>query len=417
MYDILLCLVSLIALPKLLYQMAFHKKYRNSLKQRLGIGFPEIEKGNKKLIWVHAVSMGEAKAVAALARELKKRSDNDAILLFSTVTETGLAEGEKELPEADYHVFLPLDFSWIIRPIIRRVRPDQVIVCETDYWYNFLSSSQNAGARLSVVNGKISERSMHRLLKFPKFTKRLFCLIDKFCVQSHHYRERFLKLGIPEEKIAITGNIKFDNSFPKLTEEELVEWKSKFGIRPEDHVLVAGSTHDPEERIILDACFEVWKDDPHLKILIVPRHPERFNEVAQLLKKRGVKFSRYSEGVSHEAPVILVDAMGVLLQCYQAATLAIVAGSFTPKVGGHNIVEPCWYGVPVLFGPYLYSQPELLELVQEYGAGVQVEPEHLSDEIKGLLSEPKRRKALGAAGIHLADSLQGATERTLVEIA
>ena len=412
MYDVLLFLISLFALPKLLYQMAFHKKYRNSMKQRLGIGFPEIKKGDKKLIWVHAVSMGETKAIATLAKELKKQSDN-IILLFSTVTETGMAEGRKSIPEADHHVFLPFDFNWIINPIIKRVRPDKLILCETDFWFNFLRSSKNSGAHVSVVNGKISESSMLRFLRFPVFSKRLFPLVDCFCVQSKHYRDRFQKLGIPKEKITVTGNIKFDSDFPKLSDKELDTWKSKLGIRPGDHVLVAGSTHDPEEKMILDSCTEVWKTDPRLKVLIVPRHPERFDEVAQLLKKRGIEYSRYSLESNHETPVVLVDAMGVLRQCYQLSTLAIVAGSFTPKVGGHNILEPCWYGVPVLFGPHLHSQPELLDLVNEYGAGIQVEPNKLSEAIKELLLDPDKRKALGASGARLVNDLKGATQKTL----
>lgn len=415
MYDLFLFLIALVALPKLLFQMAFHKKYRNSLMQRFGIGFPKIEKGNRKLIWVHAVSMGETKAIASLAKQLKKES-GDAVLIFSTVTETGLAEGKKSLPEADYHVFLPFDFAWIINPIVKQVKPDQVILCETDFWYNFLRTSKKVGAHIAVVNGKISERSMNRFMKFRSFTDKVFAQIDRFCVQSSHYRDRFLKLGVPEEKIVVTGNIKFDSHFPKLSSEELLEWKGKLGIKPDDHVLVAGSTHDPEEKIILDACKEVWKADPHLKVLIVPRHPERFDEVAQLLKRRGVEFSRYSEDCSHETPVVLVDAMGVLRQCYQLATLAIVAGSYTPKVGGHNIVEPCWYGVPVLFGPHLHSQPELLEIVKEYHAGWQVEKEQLAESIKTLLLDPKQREELGGSGTRLVTDLKGATKKTLTNL-
>lgn len=412
MYDFLLMIISLIVLPKLLYQMAFHKKYRNNLKQRLGIGFPEINKGDKKLIWIHAVSMGETKAIATLAKQLKQQSE-DTILLFSTVTETGFAEGKKSLPEADFHVFLPFDFKWIIKPIIKRVCPDRVILCETDFWYNFLRSSKCVGAETAVVNAKISERSMRRFLKFPNYTKKLFSLVDRFCVQSKHYRDRFLQLDIPEDKITVTGNIKFDSQFPKLSPEELINWKGKLGIHPEDHVLVAGSTHEPEEKIILEACAEVWEKDPRLKVLIVPRHPERFDEVAQLLNKRGVEYSRYSENSSHETPVVLVDAMGVLRQCYQSATLAIVGGSFTSRVGGHNIVEPCWYGVPVLFGPYLHSQPELLELVNQYQAGIQVSQEKLAGIVKELLLQPDKRKVLGASGARLIGDLKGATQKTL----
>jgi 3-deoxy-D-manno-octulosonic-acid transferase len=411
MYDLFLFFIALAAAPKFLYQMIAHKKYRNNLRQRLGIGFPIIEKNGRPVIWIHAVSMGEAKAVAVLVKQLKEKWKNP-LIIFSTITETGLKEGKKNIPEADHHVFLPFDFSWIIKPIIKQVRPDLIVLCETDFWYNFLESCHAVGAKIALVNGKISHRSLNRFKQFNKLSTKLFNLIDLYCVQSTHYQKRFEELGIPSSKLLITGNIKFDSLYPRLTLQELTEWKEKLGIKPDDHVIVAGSTHDPEEKWILDACQIIWKKDPRLKLLIVPRHPERFHEVARLLDKTGIPFSKFSSEQPLEAPVLLVDAMGVLRQCYQLATLAIVAGSFTPKVGGHNIVEPCWYGVPVLFGPYLHSQPELFELVQKYHAGRTVTVETLANSISELLFDPTERKALGEAGSQLVHDLKGATEKT-----
>ncbi len=411
MYDSLLLLISLIAFPKLVYQLIFHKKYRSSLWKRFGIGVPRIEKGTRSLIWVHAVSMGETKAVASLAKKLKK-DKNNPILMFTTVTETGLAEGKKSIPEADYHFFLPFDFNWIIAPIVKRIRPDLIVLCETDFWYNFLRAGKKNGAQIAVVNGKISERSLHRFLKFSTFSRSLFSLIDLFCIQSIHYKERFEKLGISQDKIVVTGNIKFDSHFPKLEEEALDEWKQKLGIKPSHKVLVAGSTHDPEEKLIIDACKPIWDVGVPMKVLMVPRHPERFDEVARILEKKEVPYTRYSDLHDNGAKVILVDAMGVLCQCYQLATVALVAGSYTPKVGGHNIVEPSWYGIPVIFGPYLHSQPELLELVKDYHSGLQLEPDVLSVTLSRLLEDSEERKALGDAGTNLVNDLKGATQAT-----
>lgn len=415
LYDLLLLLIAFIALPKLIYQLIFYKKYRSSLWKRLGIGVPIINKGSRRLIWIHAVSMGETKAIANLANKLKQEDPN-SVMVFTTVTETGLAEGRKSIYDADYHFFLPFDFSWIIGPIVKRIRPDLIVICETDFWYNFLRAAKKYGAKIAVVNGKVSERSLGRFLKFSYFSRSLFSLVDLFCIQSVHYKERFNKLEITDSKIVVTGNIKFDSHFPKLNDTDLLDWKKKLGIHSEDLVLVAGSTHGPEEKLILDACQTLWNSNVKLKVLIVPRHPERFDEVARIIEKRQIPYTRYSDLHDNDAKVILVDVMGVLRQCYQLATIALVAGSYTSKVGGHNIVEPSWYGKPVVFGPYLHTQPELLELVKKYHSGIQVQSSELSETLLRLFQNSEEREALGQSGSKLVSDLKGATDITFKQL-
>ncbi|NGX43240.1 MAG: 3-deoxy-D-manno-octulosonic acid transferase [Chlamydiae bacterium] len=412
-YDLVLMVLAIATLPQLLYQMLFHKKYRTSLLQRLGVKFPQIKKNGHKLIWVHAVSVGETKAVSTLVKKIKKAQGN-ALILVSTVTETGFAEAKRSIPEADYHVFLPFDFNWIIKPIVNQVQPDEVILCETDFWFNFLKNCKNRGAKISLVNGKLSKRSLQRYLSFPSFTKRVFSLFDLFCLQSKHYQDRFLQLGIPKEKLQITGNLKFDADMTRMQEIELHNWKKKLGINTKDLVLVVGSTHDPEEKIVLDAVKGLWEHIPDVSVVIVPRHPERFNEVANILERKRIGYRRYSQPQTGngQEKVILLDAMGLLKQCYQLADLALVAGSFTSKVGGHNIIEPSWYGVPVLFGPHMHSQPELLELVEKYQSGIQVDNNNLADVLKRLFSDPNERKKIGDAGLQMVDGLTGATKQT-----
>ncbi|MFQ5728794.1 MAG: 3-deoxy-D-manno-octulosonic acid transferase, partial [Waddliaceae bacterium] len=241
-----------------------------------------------------------------------------------------------------------------------------------------------------------------------------FSLVDSFCIQSKHYRERFLSLGIPNEKLAVTGNLKFDGTFPQTSPKKRQDMKERWLLQPNDLVLVIGSTHDPEEKIILDALEEVWKQIPNLSIILVPRHPERFDEVASLLERRKTPYRRYSQlgkGTGQEK-VVLLDTMGLLRECYQLADLALVAGSFTPKVGGHNIIEPSWYGVPVLFGPHMHAQPELVEFVVKYQAGLQIRPENLTSVLLNLLGHSEKRRALGKAGLEMVDDLAGATDRT-----
>lgn len=413
LYEFVLWIAALIFLPKLFYQMLWQGKNRGSLLQRLGIGFPTLPKEpGRKRVWIHAVSLGETRAITPLARKIKA-SPGNPFLIVTTTTETGLAEAKRSIPQADAHAHLPFDLCWIISHAVKRIQPDLVVLCEGDFWYNFLRCSRNQGARVILVNGKISERSLRRFMRFSWFSRPLFALIDRFCVQNALYASRFEKLGIPEDKITSTGNLKFDDATQMLSPVDLLALKTRLGIQEGDLTLVIGSTHDPEEASILDVLPAVWKAFPRLKVFFVPRHPGRFPEVAALFKQSELPYACFSQGpVDPAVKLVLVDAMGVLRNCYQVADLAIVAGSFTARVGGHNIVEPSAYGVPVLFGPYMHTQTELVDLVKEYGAGIQVTLDELPQQLIDLLGHSEKRKALGLKGKELIASSQGATERT-----
>ena len=411
LYEIGLLLVSLVELPRMLYMRLFHKKYSHSLARKFGYHFPPINKNGRVLIWIHAISVGETKAVVAMAKLVKAELDNPFILISST-TETGHIEAQRSMPFADAHVYLPFDYGWIIKPIVRKVAPNLVILCESHFWYNFLTAAKAQGAKVALINGKISERSFRRFKNVPWFTKPLFAPFDALCIQSHHYEERFKSLGLSVDKMTVTGNIKFDDPHPKLSQEQVQELKLKFGLKQNDQVLVVGSSHDPEETLVLDAAKELWKRYPSLKVLLVPRHPERFNTVADLLEQRQIPFQRYTQLNGSNAKVILIDTMGLLRKCYQLADVALVGGSYIQKVGGHNIVEPAWYGVPVVFGPYMHSQPELLDLVNDYQCGRQVPAEKLQSTLEELFAHPDQRKTLGEAGQKLVNDMQGATRKT-----
>lgn len=411
-YEIALILLSILAFPKLIYDFFIKRKYRHSFLKRFGSGFPDIHKGERPLIWIHAVSLGETKAVATLAKRLKIEMKH-ALVIFSTTTETGHVEACRSIP-ADYHVYLPFDFGWVIKPIVNRVKPDLVILCESDFWFNFLRSSKKVGAHVVLVNGKISERSANRFKKFPKFSHTLFSTIDLFCVQSNLYQKRFESVGVAANKITVTGNMKFDGDFSKLPSEQLTIWRKELGIKATDPVIVIGSSHNPEETLLLKVMSAVWSKHPDLKLMIVPRHPERFNEVAGILQKNNVNFRRLSQKSCENVhtPVILIDAMGLLRKCYQLATIAIVAGSYTNRVGGHNILEPSWYGVPVIFGPHMHSQPDLVDLIKEYGAGLQVSTDELAEVLSSCLKDPDQCKQIGEAGLRLVSDIHGATDQT-----
>lgn len=412
-YEFILCLLAFIMLPRILYQHFFQGKYRNSFLQRFGLKIPSINKEGRPLVWIHAVSLGETKAVAALGKLIKKQLNNP-IIIVSSITETGHNEARRSLPFADFYIYLPLDFTWIIKPIVRRLSPDLVILTETDFWYNFLKSAKECKADIVVVNGKMSIRSLQRFQMLPWFSTELFASVDHFCVQNKAYAERFAQMGVPVSKITVTGNLKFDDESPKFTETELKEWKERLGIKQNNKVLVIGSTHDPEEKLLMNVLENIWLQFPNLKVILVPRHPERFNEVATLLRSFNISFIRFTDinRKTGEEKVILVDAMGILKSCYQLADMAIIGGSYTLKVGGHNIIEPCWYGVPVIFGPHMQTQPELVKLVKDYQAGLQVEEKELTQTLLTCLQDPAKCTSLGQGGLELMADMKGSTVRT-----
>lgn len=413
-YELALYLIALVAIPKTLFSIFYRKKYRDSLLPRLGIGYPVFEIQSLPSIWIHAVSVGETKAIVPLARELNRRFP-DHPLIISSITETGHAEAKRSLPFADYHVYLPFDFRWIVTRIVKQAAPGLVLLCESDFWYNFLSQAKKRGASIVLANGKMSEQSMLRFGWVSFFSRRLFSLFDLLCVQNVLYRSRFVEAGASNEKLVVTGNLKLDEEYPQLSPKETSQWKEKLGIPPNQPVLTIGSSHDPEEKFFLTVLKEIWKHTPNLRVIMVPRKPDHFREVADLLEQenlRWISFTDINKRTGNEQ-VILIDAMGMLRMCYQLADFALVAGSFTERVGGHNILEPCWYGKPVLFGPHMHTQLELVELITQYGAGVQVTHDQLQSELEKWLANRQIAQDIGSKGLHLVKDLKGSTQRTL----
>lgn len=413
-YELLLAVFVLVMLPKVLYQWIIYRKYSSSLFLRFGFHYPIIQRTNAPLIWIHAVSMGETKAIACLARELKQQVKG-CQLIISSATETGHAEAKRSLPFADFHLYLPLDFTWIVRPILTRIKPDLVVLCESDFWFNFLRIAKEEGAVIALANGKLSKRSMKRFNWIPFFSKALFNLFDMICVQNDLYKQRFIEAKAPADRLVITGNLKLDGEYPYLSMEEIQEWRKRLGIQPEEFVITVGSSHDPEEKMILSILQDIWKRIPLLKLILVPRHPERFKDVARLLEKEKIKAINFTciHQQTGEEKVILMDTMGMLRMCYQLCDLALVGGSYTSKVGGHNILEPCWYGKPVIFGPHMYTQTELVDLIKQYNAGLQMDENGLSRLLEQWLMNAHERAQLGQRGLKLLNDMKGSTQRTL----
>ncbi len=388
-YDLLL----LLALP-------FIKKKRHHY-QRLFAPIPDRQ--GKEVIWIHAVSVGEARAAQSLFRALRAAHPQTFFLITST-TAAGLAEARRCLSEASAFAYLPIDFSWIVRRWAEKLRPKLFLLIEGDIWPNLLSAIKNVGGATALVSGKLSERSASRFAMFPYFSRKLFARLDLLCIQNEEHRLRFLPLVDPF-CLHLTGNLKFDHR-PEPVDAAL--WRSRLSLP--DPAITLSCTHAPEEDDLLDLL-----PLDQIFLFLVPRHPERFEAVAAILRKKSIPFFRWSclEERRGGERVLLVDAMGQLPICYTLSRLAIVAGSFTPEIGGHNVLEPCLYGIPVLFGPYTFSQKELAARVLEARAGRQVSSAEISLAIKQFLNTPAIEESARFAVRSLVESGRGAAAKTL----
>lgn len=404
-YNLALLLYTAVCFPKFLWEAIRHRKHRKSFLEKLGFKIPTFNlPADTVRIWVHSISMGETKAVAPLVEQIRKQMPHASIVI-STTTETGLGEAKRSMPELNNYFYLPLDFSWTIKKLVQRIKPDLLILVESDFWYNLVSHNK----KVVLVNGKISETSQSRFKLFSFFSHRLFSQFDLFCLQSQRYASRFATLGVAPDKIVVTGNLKFDQPFPHI---DIQRWKTDLGIQPQDKVITLGSTHDPEEDQLITALEPLFDRFPTLKILLVPRHPERFAAVAALLERKKIAFARFSDHLPKQGNerIILIDAMGVLSACYQLSDIAIVGGSYASHVGGHNIFEPAALGIPVLFGPHMETQKDLVDIVTQGGAGRQVTLAQITSTVEEMLIHPPLK--MKEAGRKLAEEVHGATQRT-----
>lgn len=395
-YGIFLFFFVLFLLPRILFQALLRGKYRRSWRQRFGLGLPADPPSDKVKIWVHAVSVGEAKAVIPL---IQKMNTKDIHWIISSLTETGYDEVARSMTVPFTQLFLPLDFKCIIRPLIDRWKPDLVLISETDLWYQFLQAVSNSGAPIILVNGKVSEKSASRLKKFPFVAQQLYFLITHFCVQTEIYAKRFIELGVPPEKVTVTGNLKWDQQIRPLQNPD--SFRTVWGIAPEDFVVVVGSTHTREEALLLEKLFPLLEQYPHLKLVVVPRHPERFQEVKELIAAYQSK------------RIILIDRMGILTDCYQIASVVVLGGSFVEGIGGHNILEPIQSGTTVVFGPFMHNQEEMVNFVLASKAGIQAALDTLQSTMRQLISDSQYRQELNASGAQMKERLKGSSDRVL----
>lgn len=402
----------LLTLPYWLFQMMRHGKYRKGFSERLG-RVPEriqLPVTGEDTIWVHAVSVGEVLAVAGLVEELRRRFPQVKIFI-STTTDTGQALARKRFGEASVFYF-PMDFAFAIRPYLRALKPRMVVIAETEFWPNFLRLAHGSGARIAVVNGRISDRSFPNYSRFRRLLRRLLGNVDLFLTQTEEDAARLKEIGAPAERVLVAGNLKFD--IPVPAPPPIVESiRSSIMASDAGPVLVCGSTVDGEESLLLKAFENVLVQHPQAVVILAPRHPERFATVAALLQQMSIRFYKRSEwnDESLAGCVLLLDTIGELAALYALADVAFVGGSLVPR-GGHNIIEPAQYGVATVVGNHTENFRDIVSLFQRRNAVRIVGPAELPLVFLELLANEAERKALGQRAAETMRSQAGATTRT-----
>ena len=412
LYSLALGLALLLAAPWWLLQMARHGKYRAGLRERLG-GVPArlaLPAAGARTVWLHAVSVGEVLAVSRLVEEL--RQDFDAVYV-STTTLTGQKLAREKFGE-QYVFYFPLDLAFAVRAYLRALRPALVVLAETEFWPNFLRLARQSGARVAVVNARISDRSLPGYRRAGWLLRGILKNVDLFLAQTETDADRLRQIGAPAERVHAGGNLKYDVEPPRLLPvvDELRAALARGKAWP---VIVAGSTAEGEEEILLDAFNHAMGNTALL--ILAPRKPERFDAVAQLVAARHYTMWRRSTSDLRNAAltrgVFVLDTVGELAAVYAVAGLAFVGGSLVPPGGGHNILEPAQHGVPVVVGPWTQNFRDMVEMFRRQdalrvaGGGA----EQLRALIEDLKQSPDEWRALGARGKALAESHRGATQR------
>jgi len=417
LYNIALILAALFLIPVYLLRGMRYGKTRRGIRERIGFFDPEklASLAGRKVIWVHAVSVGETRAAIPLIRALRKNWPEAAIVL-SNVTETGHAIAAT-VREVDVRIFFPFDLSWVVGRVLRRIRPSLVLIVETEIWPNFVRHARRQSIPLVLVNGRISDRSFPRYLRVRSIFRQLLTNFDAFCMQSQQDADRIKVLGAPTDKVQVTHNLKFDMQNDGLV-DDVASARQRFALDATSIVWVAGSTHAGEEELVVDAYLKQLESSSRLCLVLVPRHPERAQSVTEMLDKKGVPWRLRSQlhpdsSCLPSGSVLLVDTLGEMLALYASADFVLVGGSFVP-VGGHNILEASLMKKPVLFGPYMHNFKEISRLVLQAGGGWQVaNAAELVVELRHLCTDPDRGRHAGENGYALIARNAGATKRTI----
>ncbi len=419
LYTLFSTVLFVIFLPVILLVTLLKNKYRGKTLQRLGLTLgkqlPQDRLGGAPVIWVHALSVGEVTSALPLISGLRRRYPG-SLLYFSTTTTTGQATAKRlSKGQVDAVFFSPFDMFFSVQHFIRILRPSLFILVETDFWPGWLYCLKKYNIPSLLVNGRFSKQSLDTYRRFAFLSRPMFSCFTLLSMQTQQDAEAILSLGVPRDKIIQLGNLKFDATTPGNSLPNKTTAKADLGLPEEKPLLICGSTHRGEEKILFGAYCEIKKTLPELCLLIAPRDINRRDEIATLAQSYGLQITRRSD---KSAPpplsgILLLDTLGELAGCYQLADIALIGGSLVPA-GGHNPLEAATFGIPILFGPHMEDFAEISrDLVTAGGAQIITNSEELVSQTLILLNSPELFAERGAAARDIVQRNKGVVERHL----
>lgn len=411
-YNILFALFALFYLPYLIIRGKWHSEFKTRFGCFHSSWIKELE--GAKCIWIHAVSVGEVLVVVDLIERVKSTFPQHKIVC-STVTKTGNTIAREQLGSSCLVIYAPLDFTWVVRKFISVIKPKIYISTETEIWPNLYTALYKNKVPIIQINGRISDNAFKGYSRVRFLTKRVLSCVELFYMQSSLDADRIKKLGAQAEKVHVVGNLKFDAilDFINVTKADL-------GFQASEDILIAGSTHPGEERILIDAYKKVAAKFSNLRLVIAPRHIERADEISQLVEDMGYKAVRFSQIDRGEgnAPgaVVIVDTIGQLRALYSLAKIVFIGKTLTVG-GGQNMIEPAYFGKPTIVGPLTQNFKDIVNILKRSDALIEVRNgEQLSNEMLALLNDPERARQIGEAAKRTVKEYQGATAQTVEAI-
>jgi 3-deoxy-D-manno-octulosonic-acid transferase len=393
-------------------------KYRQGWAEKF-LGDAPRRAGERPCLWFHAVSVGEVLLLKPILAEIARRDDWDVVV--STTTTTGLAVARRTYPDL-VTFYAPLDFSWATHRAVARIKPTVLVLVELELWPNLVAAAKGYGAKVAIVNGRLSERSHRGYRRIRWALKRTWTRMDSVAAQTEEYARRFVDLGLEPSKVRVTGSVKYDGLETDRGNPGTNRLRRELRLSASELVFVAGSTMEGEEDAAISAYLQARKAHPRLRLVLVPRHAERFEQVASLLRSRGVPFVRRSRpgevvGVGGGPAAILVDTLGELSAVWGLADVAFVGGSLYPGRNGQNMMEAAAYGGSVLFGPHTGNFKEAVEgLLARSGARRVDNAEELAKALLDDLDDPESASGRGEAGRAFVLAQRGAAARTVADL-
>lgn len=415
-YSFLAVVLVILAAPVFVFRTIREKGFGERLRQSFGLWPKNVltKVAGHGCIWLHAASVGEIVAASPIVKEIRRELPEYPILI-SVVTESGYEMAQRIIPEADGVIYFPVDLPWLSERVVRRIRPRAFLPVETELWPNFLRATRRHGIPVMMVNGRISDKSSKRYHYLGKVLKNMLAAVDKFCMQSAIDAEYITKLGAKPDRVVITGNTKYDQTYTDVSATEKNEIYRQLGLTDKRPVLLAGSTHKGEEDQLFDAFITVRQTFAAAAMVIAPRDILRAEELIKLAADKGFKAAKRTvlkDRPSTDHDVVILDTIGELGKIYSIGDIIFVGGSLIAQ-GGHNILEPAAHGKPIFVGPHMFNFKEIYALLSGRGACETVQTSaELADKIIAVLVNEEHKAAMSANALAIIEENRGAARKS-----